>query len=119
MSETQHFEGRCHCGAVQFSANADLANVISCNCSICSKHGLILTFVPADRFTLAAGEDTLKDYQFNTMRIRHRFCGNCGVEPFAEGAMPDGTPMRAINVRCLDGVDIAALSPTPVDGRSR
>ncbi|MBS7698498.1 MULTISPECIES: GFA family protein [unclassified Chelatococcus] len=119
MSETQHFEGRCHCGAVQFSANADLSNVISCNCSICSKHGLILTFVPADQFTLEAGEDTLKDYQFNTMRIRHRFCGNCGVEPFAEGAMPDGTPMRAINVRCLDGVDVSALSPTPFDGRSR
>jgi len=27
--------------------------------------------------------------------------------------------MRAVNVRCLDGVDVASLRPTPFDGRSR
>ncbi|MFC7399718.1 GFA family protein [Chelatococcus sp. GCM10030263] len=117
-NETRRYDGQCHCGAVRFSAEADLAQVISCNCSICSKHGLLLTFVPAERFTLAAGEDALKDYRFNTMRIRHRFCGSCGVETFGEGSMPDGTPVRAVNVRCLDGVDVASLSPAPFDGRS-
>ncbi|MDJ1158978.1 GFA family protein [Chelatococcus sp. SYSU_G07232] len=112
------FDGRCHCGAVRFSVETDLAQVISCNCSICSRHGLLLSFVPAERFTLTAGEEALKDYRFNTMRIRHRFCGQCGVEPFAEGAMPDGSPMRAVNVRCLDGVDLAGLTLTPFDGRN-
>jgi hypothetical protein len=118
-TETRRYEGQCHCGAVRFSAETDLAQVISCNCSICSKHGLLLTFVPATQFTLTSGEEALKDYRFNTMRIRHRFCGSCGVETFGEGAMPDGTPMRAVNVRCLDGVDVASLRPTPFDGRSR
>ena len=32
---------------------------------------------------------------------------------------PDGTPMVAINIRCLEGVDPDALKPTRFDGRSR
>ena len=30
--------------------------------------------------------------------------------------MPDGTPMVAINVNCLDGVDARALPARPFDG---
>jgi hypothetical protein len=30
----------------------------------------------------------------------------------------DGSEAVAINVRCLEGIDFAALKPTPVDGRS-
>ncbi len=50
--------------------------------------------------------------------IRHLFCRTCGIESFAQGEMPDGTPMVAINVNCLDGVEPRALSPTLVDGRA-
>ena len=32
--------------------------------------------------------------------------------------MPDGTPMVAINVNCLDGVDPRALPARHVDGRA-
>ena len=32
---------------------------------------------------------------------------------------PKGEEMIAVNVRCLDDVDIAALKVTPFDGRSR
>jgi hypothetical protein len=34
------------------------------------------------------------------------------------GTAPDGRKMAAINVRCLDGVDVFALKPRPVDGKS-
>ena len=37
----------------------------------------------------------------------------------ALGETRDGKPMFAINVRCLDGVDVSKLSPKPFDGRSR
>jgi hypothetical protein len=115
--ETKTYTGRCHCGAVRFEAEASLENVISCNCSICTKRGLLLTFTAADNFRLGSGQEKLRNYQFNKHVIHHLFCENCGVEAFARGATPDGAPMVAINVRCLDGVDIAALSPTPFNGR--
>ncbi len=117
MSEAMSYDGGCHCGRVRFTTVANLSSVIACNCSICTKRGLLLTFVPASRFTLHSGEDGLVDYQFGAHRIHHLFCATCGVESFARGTAPDGSEMRAVNVRCLDGVDVAALTPTPFNGK--
>jgi hypothetical protein len=45
------------------------------------------------------------------------FCSTCGTESFSRGQLPDGTKMVALNVRCLDGVDLDKLSPTQVNGK--
>jgi hypothetical protein len=47
------------------------------------------------------------------------FCPGCGVQSFARGKKSDGTPVIAINVRCLEGVDPKSLTLLPFDGRSR
>lgn len=113
------FEGSCHCGAVSFAVDAELpASAISCNCSHCRRKGFLLAFFPAERFTLERGEEVLRDYTFNTHRIRHRFCQVCGTEPFAEGANPDGSPTRAVNLRCVPAVDPASLQVRHYDGAS-
>jgi hypothetical protein len=119
MAEPKTYTGGCHCGAVRYEVQADLGSVVQCNCSICTKRGSILAFAPADRFKLLAGESVLKDYQFNKKVIHHLFCPTCGVESFARGTRPgDGAQMVAINVRCLDGVDVDALQPKKFDGKS-
>ena len=118
MSEPQTYSGGCHCRQVRYRATTNLGQVIACNCSICAKHGLLLTFVGGTDFDLVSGQDSLEDYQFGTKRIHHLFCAGCGVESFARGTAPDGSEMVAVNVRCLDGVDPATLTPTPFDGRS-
>lgn len=115
---TRHYTGGCQCGAVRYEVDVDLDRTITCNCSRCQKLGALLTFAPASAFTLVSGEGATTDYQFNKKTIHHLFCATCGIESFARGAMPDGTAMVAINARCLDGVDPAALSPQAVDGRS-
>lgn len=112
----QNYAGGCHCGALRFTVDLDLDQTISCNCSICRKRGLILAFAPVDRFHLNAGDAATQEYLFNKRAIRHQFCPVCGVEAFSYGAMPDGTRMVAVNARCLDGVDPAALKPAPYDG---
>jgi hypothetical protein len=58
-------------------------------------------------------------YQFNKHVIHHLFCSTCGIQSFAKGRGPDGSEMVAINARCLDGVDPAALKVKAIDGRSR
>jgi hypothetical protein len=118
MAETKVYTGGCHCGQIRFEATADLSSVIACNCSICSTRGLLLAFVPVQSFALRAGGEDLSEYRFHKKVIRHQFCRACGVEAFARGTAPDGTEMIALNVRCLDGVDVAKLATTPVDGRS-
>ena len=118
MAEKKNYTGGCHCGEVRFEVTADITGVVSCNCSICQKRGALWVFVPAESFALRAGWEDLRDYQFGKKSIHHEFCGQCGVGAFSRGTSPDGTSMVAVNVRCLDDVDIAALEPKPFDGRS-
>src|SRR4051812_11386071 len=119
MSETKTYQGGCHCGAVRYTVALDLgAPVLSCNCSICSRNGWLLQFVPNDSFTLEKGEEQLTDYQFNKKVIHHLFCKVCGVRSFARGQGPGG-PMVAINTRCLDDLDPATLNVQHFDGKSR
>ncbi len=111
------YNGSCHCGAVRYTAEADLSQpAISCNCSMCGRSGTLLSFVPADKFTLEQGQDSLTDYLFNKERIHHLFCKTCGIKSFARGIGPGGAEMVAINVRCLEGVDPAKVELRHVDG---
>jgi hypothetical protein len=113
----RQYSGGCHCGLVRYEVTADLDRTITCNCSRCAKLGVILAFAPAQSFTLKSGETALTDYQFNKKMIHHLLCPTCGIESFARGTAPDGKQMVAINVRCLEGVDVASLSPLPFNGR--
>jgi hypothetical protein len=112
------YKGSCHCGTVQYEVQTDLKMVFDCNCSMCSKKGTILTIVPPEQFKMISGENTLSDYQFYKKNIHHTFCKNCGVTSFATGKDQTGNTMKAINVRCLDGVDLNSLELMHVDGKS-
>ncbi len=118
MADSQTHTGGCHCGRVRYEVATALGQVITCNCSICQKTGTLLTFVPAADFKLISGEGDLADYQFNKMVVHHHFCRTCGVRSFGRGRGPDGREMVAINVRCLDDVDLAAIAPFQFDGKS-
>ena len=111
-------EGGCQCGRVRYAVDVELDNVITCNCSRCGKLGSVLAFSGADAFDLKRGEDALTEYQFNTHKISHFFCATCGIQSFGRGVGPNGQAMVAINVRCLDDVDVFALQPQQVDGKA-
>ena len=113
------YEGSCHCGAVSFTVAADPpSEAMSCNCSHCRRKGFLLSFVPAEAFTLSADEGALADYLFHKHRIAHRFCRTCGCQAHGEGKAPDGTATVAVNLRCVPGLDLGALSIRQVDGAS-
>lgn len=118
MADVKNYTGSCHCGQIRYDVTTDLASVVACNCSICQKRGALWTFVPPEKFALRAGSDDLRDYQFGKRTIHHFFCSQCGVGSFSRGQTADGREMIAVNVRCLDDVDIGALKLTPFDGRS-
>ncbi len=118
MADAKTYEGGCHCGAVRYRVTMRLEGALTCNCSICSKTGTMLAFAPAAAFELLSGEGALTDYQFGKKRLHHLVCSRCGVRSFGRGKGPDGTEMVAVNVRCLDGVDLAAVPTRTFDGRS-
>lgn len=117
MPATTH-TGGCHCGQVRFAVTLDLAAAVTCNCSICSKKGLLLAFAPVNQFRLDSGEELLADYTFHKHIVRHTFCRHCGTQSFSRGKMPDGSEIAAINLRCLDNIDLSAIKAKEIDGRS-
>src|ERR1700738_4792284 len=119
MPDSRTYTGGCHCGMVRFECTTDLAVVTACNCSICTKKGLHFAFLAPKSFQLRAGDDNLKEYLFNKHAIRHQLCIDCGVDVFARGSKPDGTEVVALNVSGIDGIDLAKLAMTPIDGRNR
>src|SRR5258705_3682304 len=117
---TTHHPGSCHWGPVRYEVDLDRDKpAIQCNCSMCSRTGSLLLFVPAGTFQLLQGEDNLADYQFNKQVIHHVFCKTCGVRSFARGRNADGKDMVAINMRCLEGFELADTKIQNFDGRSR
>lgn len=109
--------GGCHCGKVRFAVTCDTTKAAACNCSICSKTGWLMAFVPASDFELLSGEDELTDYQFNKKEVHHLFCKTCGVRSFAWGNSKNGK-MYSVNLRCLDDVDATKAEVTWYDGKS-
>ena len=113
------YQGRCHCGDVKYTIDGEIESVLECNCSYCERKGYLLWFVPRDALKLTSSPADMRTYTFNRHVIEHRFCGRCGCAPFGEATDPKGNATAAINVRCLEGVELSTLKVTPFDGRSK
>ena len=111
-------KGSCHCGKVSFEAEGEIKSALACNCSICQRKGSLLWFIPRGDLRLLSPEDAAGSYTFNKHAVRHRFCRACGIHPYAEAVDPKGRPMAAINLRCVEGIDLAAIPVQHYDGRS-
>jgi hypothetical protein len=118
MAGATTYKGGCHCGKVRYEVSTEIKELIECNCSICSKRGFLWTFTSPTQFKLLSGQDAMPDYQFGKQRIHHLFCPTCGVQAFARGTAPSGQEMVAVNVRCLDGIDVTKLPIKKFDGAS-
>lgn len=113
---TRIHAGGCHCGAVRFEVEVPGdVEVEDCNCSICRMTGFLHLIVPASRFRLLAGGDSLATYRFNTGVAQHRFCSVCGIKSFyVPRSNPDGID---VNLRCLDSQP-ETVRVVPFDGRA-
>lgn len=112
------YKGSCHCGRIAFEVEGEITGAMDCNCSICSRMGSLLWFVPLDKLKLLTPPEAASTYTFNKKVIQHRFCPVCGIHPYGEGVDPQGNKMAAINIRCLENVDLAAVPVQHFDGRS-
>ena len=112
------YNGSCHCGNIRFDVEGELTGAMSCNCSICSRKGSLLWFVPRDSFHLHGPGQGVGTYTFNKHRIKHHFCEICGIHPYAEATDKNGKPMAAVNIRCLEDFDVTSVPVKAFDGRA-
>jgi hypothetical protein len=105
------YQGGCHCGRVRFRIQVDLAESVigECNCSICTKKGILHLPVARDRLEILSGADDLATYLFGTGTAKHTFCRHCGIHAFYN---PRTDPQNySVNARCLDAYDPATMRP--------
>ncbi|MDK4793910.1 MULTISPECIES: GFA family protein [Acinetobacter] len=113
------YKGSCHCGQVKFVIEGKLSQALSCNCSICQKKGSLLWCLPSQQVKVTLEKsDILETYTFNKHMINHHFCKNCGIHPYAQGTDAEGNSIFAINVRCIDDIDLDKIKINYFDGRS-
>jgi hypothetical protein len=112
------YRGSCHCGNVAFEVEGTVDSALACNCTMCERKGSLLWFVSRDKFNLLTPESNSREYTFNKHVIKHRFCVTCGIHPYAEGVDPKGNAMAAINLRCLENIDLQSIPTTHYNGRS-
>lgn len=108
------YQGSCHCGKVKFEVDTDLDHVRVCDCSMCRRRGALNHRVDeADLRPLTPLQD-LTVYVWNTRTAKDYFCPVCGILPFRR---PRTAPNKwAVNVRCLEGVDLSEIPTKSVRG---
>lgn len=113
------YQGSCHCGKIKFEIESQIEQVIDCNCSHCSRKGYLLHFIDRKHLTSSTDLNKLPTYKFNHKVIEHKFCDVCGCAPFGFGVNPKTKEATvAVNVRCLENIDLEKLQIKKVDGRS-
>lgn len=112
------YRGSCHCGRVAFEVDGEVTGAVACNCSICSRKGARLWATPRDKLRLLTLEDGIGRYTFHNHAIEHRFCPRCGIHPFAEDAGGRTGRSAYVNIRCLEGLELASVPVMDFDGRS-
>ena len=103
------YQGSCHCGAVRFEADLDLADGSNrCNCTYCAKVRAWFAFAKgASRFRLLDGA-AVSEYRWKPPgepepHLTFSFCRRCGVRTFARGEHESlGGTFHAIHVPTLD-----------------
>lgn len=69
------------CAAVKYKVllpSLDSYEIISCNCSICTRNGYLNIYPKREELVFSRGAETLKGYYFGNKDCEHKFCPNCG-----------------------------------------
>ncbi len=113
------YQGSCHCGRVRFRVTATIDHVRVCDCSICRRRGALNFRVQKGQLELDTPWEDLTLYQWGSKTAKDYFCPTCGILPFRRPSDPTTKELEAgtaepfdgwaINVRCLEGIDIDAL----------
>nr|WP_086939380.1 GFA family protein [Thaumasiovibrio occultus] len=122
---TAVYQGACHCGFVTFEVCTEIDHVRVCNCSICTTRGTLNFRVTPEQIEIHTPLNQLRLYQWGSMTAKDYFCPHCGILPFRKPSQPTEKERAAgiqpfegwaINVRCIQGIDIERLPVVQING---
>ena len=88
MTKTTIHRGSCHCGALRYEVDLDLAGkATQCNCSICRKTMWTGAQVKPDALRVLSGEEEAGKYVWGGKVSTRFFCKTCGVHCYGRGEL--------------------------------
>jgi len=102
----------CHCGAVELEVDAELRDVLECNCSVCGRSGFLSWYVPHETVKLISQKQKLSSYYWRFASEGFHFCATCGTPVFRSWR-----DAISVNARCIRGLDVFTLTPKRTNGR--
>ncbi|KAF8190407.1 Mss4-like protein [Mycena galopus ATCC 62051] len=111
-SSQDGLHANCHCGAISYTLHSTPKATKSCNCSICSRDGVLWTY-PLIADVTVHTQESLVEYSFGRKLIVHGFCGICSVHVWEKFFKPEKVHTIGLNVRAIDGFNFTEL-PTKV-----
>ncbi len=97
----------------------------SCDCSICRRRGALNYRVAKENFRLLTPWQDLTLYQWGSLTAKDYFCPTCGILSFRRPSDPTPAELSegvepfegwAINLRCLEGIDLDSIPVKRIDG---
>ncbi|KAJ6495296.1 Mss4-like protein [Mycena sanguinolenta] len=117
-SSQDGLHANCHCGAISYTLHSTPQATKSCNCSICSRDGVLWTYPPIADVTVHA-QGSLVEYTFGNKLIVHGFCGVCSVHVWEKFLRPEKAHTIGLNVRAIAGFNFAELPTKVHNGKAR
>jgi hypothetical protein len=103
--------GSCHCGAVTLELAEKPDYLFDCNCSMCSKHGVLWGYFEPDQVTINGDTKTYSRIDREVPAVDIHFCGSCGCSThwtpkthIAQNRM--GANMRLFSAEELTGIPL-------------
>jgi hypothetical protein len=105
----------CHCGAIQLEVDAELTEVVECNCSICARTGFLHWYVEPGQVKLLTQKVVMHTYWWRSATGGQHFCPTCGIAVMRIST--EFPPPVSVNARCIEAIDLSTLTIRQFDGR--
>jgi hypothetical protein len=111
MTQLESFTGRCHCGAVTLTIPAKPAYINDCNCTLCSKLGVLWGYFDPTLVSIVGVTSAYRRVDRKIPSISAHFCAVCGCTthwaPLAtRPANRMGVNMRLFATTASEGVEV-------------
>ena len=107
-----HIDGRCHCGAISFTAEIDPSRIVACHCTDCQTLSgspfRAIAVAPIDTFRLTGTPKTYVKVADSGSRRAQVFCPECGTPLY--GCAEENAKSVTIRLGCV--AQRASLKPT-------
>jgi hypothetical protein len=108
-------QASCHCGAVKMEIDAAPETITDCNCSLCSRYGVLWAYYSPAQVRISAADGATGTYLWSRRAIGFHHCKACGC--VTHWAATDPAMQRmGVNARLMGPEVIARTRLRLLDG---